>query len=43
MRRADKEIRAGTVKRMSYYIWGMLLVIWVVYGLIVAEALLKKK
>jgi len=43
MRHRDKEIRAGTVKRMSYYIWGMLLVIWVVYGLIVAEALLKKR
>jgi tetratricopeptide (TPR) repeat protein len=43
IRSTDKETRASAVKRLGCYIWGMLLAIWVVYGLIVVDALIKKK
>ena len=43
IRRENKATRADTVKRMGYYIWGTLLIIWVVYGLIAFGALIGKK
>jgi tetratricopeptide (TPR) repeat protein len=42
-RRSDEGTRAATVKRMSFYIWATLLVIWVTYGLIVADTLIHRK
>jgi len=46
-RKKDSEIRRmfkGTdesaVKRAGFYIWGILFVIWIIYGLIVAETLI---
>ena len=49
-RKKDSEIRnmfkrtdESAVKRASFYIWGSLIVIWIFYGLIVAENLILKK
>jgi tetratricopeptide (TPR) repeat protein len=43
IRRMYKRTDESTVKRMSFYVWGILLFIWVIYGLIVADTLLYKK
>jgi tetratricopeptide (TPR) repeat protein len=49
-RTKDSEIRRmfmrtnkSTVKRVSYYVWGILFAIWIFYGLIVANTLIYKK
>jgi tetratricopeptide (TPR) repeat protein len=43
IRRLYKRTDESTVKRMSFYIWGVLFVIWVIYGIIVADTLIYKK
>ena len=49
-RKKDSEIRCmsksndeSSVKKVSFYVWGILSVIWIIYGLIVANALIYKK
>jgi tetratricopeptide (TPR) repeat protein len=42
IRRMFKEIDVSTVKRVSFYVWGILFVIWIIYGLIVADTLIYK-
>jgi len=49
-RQKDSEIRSkfkstdeSAVKRASFYIWGALIVIWIFYGLVVAEKLLSNR
>jgi tetratricopeptide (TPR) repeat protein len=49
-RRQDSETRSmflktkgSTVKRASFYVWGILIVIWITYGFIVANTLVYKK
>ncbi len=39
-RHRNKRTEDAAMKRMSIFVWGILLAIWIVYGLIVAEALL---
>lgn len=41
IRRMDKSSDESTMKRMSVYVWGILLLLWAVYGTAVARALLK--
>ena len=43
IRRRDKRSDESRFRKMSFYIWGVLSVIWAVYGLVVARALLTKK
>jgi tetratricopeptide (TPR) repeat protein len=43
IRRMSKSTDESTVKKVSFYVWGILFVIWSIYGLIVAEALIHKK
>ncbi len=43
IRRTEKGTDESTVKRMGYYIWGALLTILVIYGIIVADSLICKK
>ncbi|HUI66793.1 MAG TPA: tetratricopeptide repeat protein [Nitrospirota bacterium] len=43
IRRMFKRTDESTVKKGSVYIWGVLIVIWSIYGLIVADALTHKK
>lgn len=42
-RRQSKISDDSAMKRMSVYVWGLLLIIWVVYGYVVMEALHGKK
>ncbi len=41
IRRMDKTSDESTMKKMSAYVWGILLLLWAVYGMAVARALLK--
>jgi tetratricopeptide (TPR) repeat protein len=49
-RKKDSEIRRtlertdeSTVKKASFYVWGILVAIWIIYGIIIANALIHKK
>ncbi len=42
MRRTDKRSDEFTMKKMSFYIWGILTAIWIAYGFAVARALIRK-
>jgi tetratricopeptide (TPR) repeat protein len=39
-RHRNKRSEDAAMKRMSIFVWGLLLTIWIVYGLVVAEAML---
>lgn len=39
-RHRNKRSEDAAMKRMSIFVWGIILTIWIVYGLIVAEAML---
>ncbi len=43
IRRRDKRSDESSMKKMSFYIWAALFIIWAAYGLVVAEALVKNK
>jgi len=43
LRRADKRSDETTMKTMSIYIWGILLALWAIYGLVVGQTLVHKK
>ena len=43
IRRMSKSTDGSSVKKVSFYVWGVLSVIWIIYGLIVADALIYKK
>jgi tetratricopeptide (TPR) repeat protein len=43
IRRMSKSTVGSSVKKVSFYVWGILFVIWTIYGLIVANALIYKK
>jgi len=43
IRRMSKSTDESTVKNVSFYVWGILIVIWSIYGFIVADALIHKK
>ena len=42
IRRMFKGTDESTVKRVSFYLWGILVVIWIFYGIIVADTLIYK-
>jgi tetratricopeptide (TPR) repeat protein len=43
IRRMSKSTDESSVKKVSFYVWGILSVIWIIYGLIVANALIYNK
>lgn len=43
LRRMDKISDESTMRKLSFYVWGVLVSIWVAYGLVVVHALHQKK
>lgn len=43
LRRMDRNSDESTMKKLSFSVWGILVSIWVAYGLVVVRALLQKK
>jgi tetratricopeptide (TPR) repeat protein len=43
IRRRDKKSDESRMKKMGFFIWGALLAIWAIYGVVVAKAMLMQK